>query len=108
MEYSDKIYDMDLREYATLYDMLVMNLTMVQDEDIEFFDEISDFIDGAAYYNADVDCYEGRYKRSALIKFFKINKNIGYHGNIFLDKSGTEIYYQLREFYEEAVNLFDY
>lgn len=103
--YDNKPYEMDLAEYVKLYDKLMMNLVMVQNEDIEYFDEINDFLNDAAY-DADIELYEGRNKRRTLIRFFKINNDIGYHGNIFLDKSGTEIYYQLQELYEEVLNEF--
>lgn len=103
MDFNDYIYEIKLEEYITLYDNLMMNLIMVQNKDIEFFDKIKYFINEADY-NSGLDYKEGRRKIRALIKFFKANQNIGYSGNIFLDKSGAEIYYQLKEFYEEVLN----
>lgn len=102
--YEDKNPIMGVEEYTDLYDKMMMNLIMVQNKDIEYFDEINNFLKDAAQ-GSTIKYDESARKRVALTKFFKIHKNdIGYDGNIFLEKSGTEIWIQLQELYQEVLN----
>ena len=97
--------NMDLVDYAKKYDDLVMNLIMVDESDVEYIDEIKEFVESANYMisNNIVDTLDARSHREALIRFFNETK-IGYDGNIFKEKSGTEIWLRLQELYEEVLN----
>lgn len=97
--------DMDLLVYADNYDKLVMNLIIVQGADIEYYDEINEFIEKCNYVAEDnlIPTSDRARYRKALIKFFK-EFCVGYDGNIFLEKSGTEIWIKLQELYQEVLN----
>ena len=97
--------DMDLLNYVDNYDKLVMNFIIAQDTDIEYYDEINEFIEKCDYIAEDnlIPTTDRARHRKALIKFFK-EFCIGYNGNIFLEKSGTEIWIKLQELYQEVLN----
>lgn len=96
---------MGIEEYVDKCEKLTMNLIIAESHDIEYYDEISEFIEDAKHIVSSgiEEDIENNRKRKTLIKFFE-EFNIGYDGNIFLEKTGTEIWIKLQELYQEVLN----
>lgn len=98
-------YEMELEEFTFLYNKLYLNYVLAEICEIEYYDEIGKFLNDAVNNVDDETESKGNNKKRALIKFFNSNKeNIGFKGNIFLERSGSDIYCELQKYYEEALN----
>lgn len=98
---------MDLREYVDMYDKIMTNLIIAKDQ-IEFWDEIYDFckfgdaLENDLIYDNQLKC---EYTRKTLIKFINLHKSeINLQTNIFLNRTGSEIWYEIMKLYEEVFN----
>ena len=94
-------------EYKSIYDKVMMNLIIAKDKDIEYYQDIFDFISDCNY-DSDPKSDDKNNKCLAFIKFCnKYKDQLNHNKNIFIENSGIEIFIDLQFFYQEVMNESD-